>query len=57
LEQLCLPRLGHESLTGAPDLHADGDHSHATVQVRYPGGATRAWRIREDSRIWRVDKK
>jgi len=53
LEELRLPGLTHESLTGPPRLEAKGNAFEASADLRYPDGRTRRWHIRQDSRIWR----
>jgi hypothetical protein len=53
LEELALPRLDAEGLTGPPRLAAAGDDGfEAVAEVRSPDGSTRRWHIREDSRVW-----
>ena len=55
LEDLGLPGLSDDTLTGPPALDAEADRFQASADVRLPGGGHRRWRIREDSRIWPAD--
>jgi hypothetical protein len=52
LHELSLPRFAHESFAGQPVLETAGDGFEASVPVKMPDGATKRWRIRQDSRVW-----
>jgi len=54
LAELGLADVREETLTGPPELEADGERFRATVDVKLPGGGSQRWRIREDSRVWPV---
>jgi hypothetical protein len=54
LAELGLAGLRHKTLAGGPVLEAGADRFQATVEVRLPGGGSRRWRIRQDSRVWPV---
>jgi hypothetical protein len=51
LAELGLTDLSHESLAGPPVLDLTADGYHAAVDVRYPDGKIRRWRIRQDSLV------
>jgi hypothetical protein len=55
LEDLGLGGLGHKTLVGPPALDVRKDGFRATANVRLPGGGTRIWHIRQDSRVWPGD--
>jgi hypothetical protein len=52
LAELGLADLRAPSLTGPPLLERTRDGFRATIEVRLPGGGSRHWHIREDSRVW-----
>ncbi|HEV3262577.1 MAG TPA: carbohydrate-binding family 9-like protein [Gemmataceae bacterium] len=52
LAELGLARLRDKTLAGPPLLEAGAERFRASVDVRLPGGGTRRWHIRQDSRVW-----
>ncbi len=57
LKEVAVPNLNHDSLAAPPVIEVIDGGYRATVEIRFPGGAARRWRIHQDSLVEPVAEK